>query len=163
MTTKAKVAKKSTLIASNKKAFHEYHILETFKAGIVLTGTEIKSIRLGKLSLNESHARIEKAEILLYGMQITPYDAGSYNNHKPDRVRKLLLTRKEINKLIGKMKESGLTLVPLRIYFDRCWVKLDLGLAKGKKLYDKRDDIQARDTKRTIARAMKSSGRDNSL
>jgi SsrA-binding protein len=161
MTTKAKAEKKNKLIASNKKAFHEYHILETFKAGLVLTGTEIKSIRLGKLSLNEAHARIEKNEILLYGMQITAYDAGSYNNHKPDRVRKLLLTRKEINKLIGKMKQSGLTLVPLRIYFDRCWVKIDIGLAKGKKLYDKRDDIQARDTKRMISRAIKTAGRES--
>jgi len=160
MTTKAKVEKKSRLIASNKKAFHEHHILETFKAGIVLTGTEIKSIRLGKLSLNESHARIEKTEVLLYGMQITPYDAGSYNNHKADRVRKLLLTRKEISKLTGKMNQAGLTLVPLRIYFDRCWVKIDLGLAKGKKLYDKRDDIQARDSKRMIDRAIKTAGRD---
>jgi SsrA-binding protein len=156
MTTKAKAARKSNLIASNKKAFHEYHVLETFKAGIVLTGTEIKSIRAGKLSLNESHARIEKNEIFLYGLQITAYDAGSYNNHKVDRVRKLLMTRKEINKLIGKMKESGLTLVPLRMYFERCWVKVDIALGKGKKIHDKRADIQARDTKRVIARAMKS-------
>ena len=156
MTTKDKATRHSGRIVGNKKAFHEYHILETFKAGIVLTGTEIKSLRLGKVSMNDSHARIEKNEIFLYGLQITPYEQGSYNNHKPDRVRKLLLTRSEINKLIGKLKESGLTLIPLSMYFERCWVKVDLALGKGKKLHDKRADIQERDGKRQIERAMKS-------
>lgn len=156
MTSKDKAARHSGRIAGNKKAFHEYHVLETFKAGIVLTGTEIKSIRLGKVSMNDSHARIEKNEVFLYGLQITPYERGGYTNHKADRVRKLLLTRTEIKKLIGKLKESGLTLIPLSLYFDRCWVKLDLALCKGKKLHDKRADIQEREGKRQIERVMKS-------
>lgn len=157
MTTKDKAARTSGLIASNKKAFHEYHILDTYKAGMVLTGTEIKSIRMGKVSMNDAHARIEKNEVMLYGLQITPYEKGGYTNHQPDRLRKLLLTRTEINKLIGKLKESGLTLIPLRLYFDRCWVKMDLALCKGKKLHDKRADIQEREGKRQIERVMKSS------
>jgi SsrA-binding protein len=157
MTTKDKAARTSGLIASNKKAFHEYHILDTYKAGMVLTGTEIKSIRMGKVSMNDAHARIEKNEVMLYGLQITPYEKGGYTNHQPDRLRKLLLTRAEIKKLIGKLKESGLTLIPLRLYFDRCWVKMDLALCKGKKLHDKRADIQEREGKRQIERVMKSS------
>ncbi len=148
-------ARKSSMVANNKKAFHEYIVLDTYKAGIVLTGTEIKSVRAGKVSIVDSHARIEKNEIFLYGLQISPYEQGSYNNHAPGRTRKLLLTRSEINKLIGKMKESGLTMVPLRIYFDRCWVKVDLGLCKGKKIHDKRASESERDAKRTIERAMK--------
>lgn len=148
-------ARRSSLVVSNKKAFHEYHVLETFKAGIVLTGTEIKSIRAGKVSMNDSHARLQKGEVFLYGLQISPYDQGTYNNHVPDRVRKLLLTKQEIKKLIGKTKESGLTLIPLKLFFERCWVKVDLGLCKGKKLHDKRDTIAQRDTKREIDRAMK--------
>ena len=137
MTTKDKAARKSAVVANNKKAFHEYLVLETFKAGIVLTG------------------RIQKGEVFLYGLQISPYEKGTHYNHQPDRVRKLLLTRKEINKLVGKTKESGLTLIPLKIYFDRCWVKVDLGLCKGKKLHDKREAITQRDTKREIERSMK--------
>lgn len=157
MSNKAKSAeRKSALVVSNKKAYHEYHVLETYKAGIVLTGTEIKSIRKGKVSMADSHARIEKGEIWLYGLHISPYEQGTHYNHDPDRVRKLLLTRTEIKKLIGKVKEQGLTLIPLKIYFDRCWVKVDLGLCKGKKLHDKRADIAARDTKRMIERTMKS-------
>jgi SsrA-binding protein len=156
MTTKSKAAgRKSALIANNKKAFHEYHVLETYKTGIVLTGTEIKSIRAGKVSMNDSHARIEKGEVFLYGLQISPYDKGGYNNHSPDRVKKLLLNKSEIKKLLGKIKESGLTLIPLKLYFERCWVKVDLGLCQGKKLHDKRAAISERDGKRQIERAMK--------
>lgn len=156
MTTKAKAAKKSALVANNKKAFHEYHVLETLKAGIVLTGTEIKSIRNGKVSMSDSHARIHNGEVWLYGLQISPYEQGTHYNHQPDRVRKLLLTRSEIKKLIGKTKESGNTLIPLRIYFERCWVKVDLGLCKGKMQHDKRATISERDAKRQIERALKS-------
>jgi SsrA-binding protein len=156
MTTKDKAAKKSSVVANNKKAYHEYIVLETLKAGIVLTGTEIKSIRGGKVSMSDAHARIEKGEVFLYGLQISPYEQGTVYNHQPDRVRKLLLTKQEIRKLIGKTKESGLTLIPLKIYFERCWVKVDLGLCKGKKLHDKRDAISERDAKREIERSMKS-------
>ncbi|MBY0402743.1 MAG: SsrA-binding protein SmpB [Cyanobacteria bacterium] len=157
MTTKSTSKEKhSRSIASNKKAYHEYHVLETFKAGIVLTGTEIKSIRLGKVSMNDGFARLEKGEIFLYGLHINPYDKGTHYNHAPDRTRKLLLTKVEIRRLIGKTKESGLTLIPLKMYFDRCWVKVDIGLCKGKKLYDKRDAIKERDSKREIERTMKS-------
>lgn len=151
--------KKNPVVVNNKKAFHEYSVLETYKAGIVLTGTEIKSIRNGKVSMSDSHARIEKGEVFLYGLQISPYEQGTHYNHQPDRVRKLLLTRQEIKKLIGKVKESGLTLIPLRLYFDRCWVKIDLGLCKGKKIHDKRDAIAKRDVKREMDRAMKARSR----
>lgn len=156
MTTKDKASKRqNSLIVNNKKAYHEYHVLETYKTGIVLTGTEIKSLRAGKVSMNDSHARIQNSEVFLYGLQISAYDQGSYNNHQPDRVRKLLLTRAEIKKLIGKTKESGLTLIPLKLFFERCWVKVELGLCKGKKLHDKRDAISERDSKREISRALK--------
>jgi SsrA-binding protein len=159
MTTKDKAAaRKSSLVVNNKKAYHEYHVLETFKAGIVLTGTEIKSIRGGKVSMNDSHARIQKGEVFLYGLQISPYEQGTVYNHEPNRVRKLLLTKGEIKKLIGKTKESGLTLVPLKMFFERCWVKVEIGLCKGKKLHDKRETITARDNKREIDRAMKGRG-----
>lgn len=156
MTTKEKSARKSRVVVNNKKAYHEYHVLENFKAGIVLTGTEIKSIRAGKVSMADSHARIQNGEVFLYGLQISPYDKGTHYNHQPDRVRKLLMTKSEIKKLIGKLKESGLTLVPLKLFFERCWVKVDLGLCKGKKIHDKREAITQRDTKREIDRAMKS-------
>jgi SsrA-binding protein len=156
MTTKDKASKKKNpVVVNNKKAFHEYIVLETFKAGIVLTGTEIKSIRNGKVSMSDSHARIEKGEVFLYGLQISPYEQGTHYNHQPDRVRKLLLTRQEIKKLIGKVKESGLTLIPLKLYFERCWVKVDLGLCKGKKIHDKRESVARRDAKREMDRAMK--------
>ena len=159
MTTKDKAARKSSLIVNNKKAYHEYLVLETYKAGIVLTGTEIKAIRGGKVSMSDSHARIEKGEVFLYGLQISPYEKGTHYNHQPDRVRKLLLTRQEIKKLIGKVKESGLTLIPLKLYFERCWVKVELGLCKGKKIHDKREAISSRDAKREMDRALKSRSR----
>lgn len=160
MATKDKAAsRKSNMVVNNKKAYHEYHVLETFKTGIVLTGTEIKSIRAGKVSMNDSHARIQNGEVFLYGLQISAYDQGSYNNHIPDRVRKLLLTKQEIKKLIGKTKETGYTLIPLKLFFERCWVKVDLGLCKGKKTHDKRDTISERDSKREIDRVMKQQNR----
>lgn len=161
MATKDKAsARKSNVVVNNKKAYHEYHVLETFKTGIVLTGTEIKSIRAGKVSMNDSHARIQKGEVFLYGLQISLYEQGTLYNHQPDRVRKLLLTRQEIKKLIGKTKESGLTLVPVKLFFERCWVKIELGLCKGKKVHDKRDTIAERDSKREISRAMKTRNRE---
>jgi SsrA-binding protein len=144
-------------IASNRRAYHEYHVLETFEAGIVLTGTEIKSVRQGKVSLTESFARIENEEIFLYGSQIAPYAQGGIYNHQQDRVRKLLMRKEEIRRLLGKTKEKGLTLIPLKMYFDRAWVKVELGLCKGKKLHDKRETIKAREGKREIERAMKAS------
>lgn len=147
--------KQSRLIASNRKAYHDYHVLETFRAGIVLTGTEIKSIRAGKVSLTDGFGRLEQGEVFLYGLHINPYDKGTHYNHAPDRTRKLLLTRAEIRKLIGKTKETGLTLIPLKLYFDRCWVKVELGLCKGKKLYDKRETLKSRESKREIERTMK--------
>lgn len=142
-------------VATNRKAFHDYHVMDTYKAGIVLTGTEIKSIRAGKVSLSEGFARLENGEVFLYGVRIEPYEKGTHYNHAPDRVRKLLLTKLEIRKLIGKTKESGLTLIPLKLYFDRCWVKVDIGLCRGKKLYDKRETLKARENKREIDRTMK--------
>lgn len=160
MATKDKAAsRKSSLVVNNKKAYHEYHVLETFKTGIVLTGTEIKSLRAGKVSMNDSHARIQNSEVFLYGLQISPYVQGSYNNHVADRVRKLLLTKQEIKKLIGKTKETGYTLIPLKLFFERCWVKVELGLCKGKKTHDKRDSISERDSKREIERSMKQQAR----
>lgn len=145
----------SPLVASNRRAYHEYHVLETLEAGIVLQGTEIKSIRNGKVSLSDAHARIEKGEVYLYGMNISPYEKGSYNNHNPLRVRKLLLHRQEIARLTGKTQEKGLTLIPLKLYFHKCWVKIELGLCKGKKLYDKRESTQKRETARELQRAIK--------
>ncbi len=150
-----KVGAPSRTITVNRKAYHEYHVLETFQAGIVLTGTEIKSIRLGKVSLTESFARIEGSEMFLYGAQIASYAQGNIHNHQQDRVRKLLLHKQEIQRLIGKTKEQGLTLIPLKMYFSRAWVKVEMGLCKGKKLYDKRETIKAREGKREIERSMK--------
>lgn len=147
--------KQEKTVSSNKKAFHEYHIMEKFQAGIVLTGTEIKSIRAGKLNLKDSYARVEKGEVWLYKAHISPYEMGNIYNHDPERKRKLLLTKREINKLIGKMKGSGETLVPLRVYIVGGWAKVEIGLAKGKQLHDKREDIAKKTAKRDMDRAMK--------
>ncbi|MBK8189868.1 MAG: SsrA-binding protein SmpB [Vampirovibrionales bacterium] len=143
------------VIASNKKAYHDYHVEETYTAGIILTGTEIKSIRNGQVSLNEGFARIENSEVFLYGMHVSPYDKGTHYNHAPDRVRKLLMTRAEIRKLVGKTKQTGLTLIPLKLVFDRCWVKVEVGLCRGKKLYDKREALTERQHQREMDRARK--------
>lgn len=141
--------------ASNKRAFHEYTILEKFQAGIVLTGTEIKSVRAGKVNLKDSFAKIEKGEAWLYKSHISPYEMGNIYNHEPERKRKLLLTKLEIRKLTDKMKGTGETLVPLKMYITGGWAKVELGLAKGKKLHDKRETIAAKDVKRDMDRAMK--------
>lgn len=142
-------------ITVNRAARHEYFVLETYEAGIELFGTEIKSIRNGSVNLKESWADIQNGEVFVYGMHISPYEKGNIFNRDPFRVRKLLLHKKEINKLFGKIKQDGLTLVPLSLYYKGPRVKMELGLCKGKKLYDKRDDAAKRDAKRNIDRAMK--------
>jgi SsrA-binding protein len=152
---KAKSGGGRKTIALNRKARHEFSILETITAGIVLTGTEVKSLRAGKVSITEAFARIEKGEIFLYGSQISHYEQGNIHNHAPDRVRKLLMTKKEIERLIGKTKEKGLTLVALSLYFQNQWVKVEIGLGKGKTLYDKRHTMAERDSKRQIEKATK--------
>ncbi len=153
----AKAGHPNRTVAANRRAFHEYSVLESFEAGIILTGTEIKSIRQGKVSIADSFARIENEEVFLYGSQITPYEKGNIHNHAQDRVRKLLMNKREIQRLLGKTKEQGLTLIPLNLYFKGPWIKVELGLCKGKKLHDKRDSIKAREGKREIERAMKKS------
>lgn len=144
------------VIANNKKARHEYFIDEVYEAGLVLTGTEIKSIRNGKVSIKEAYAKIIDGEVLILGMNISPYEQGNRFNVDSLRPRKLLLHRREINKLIGKLKVGGITLIPLRIYLnDRGKAKIEIAVARGKKLYDKRDSIAKRDTERKMQRAMK--------
>ena len=140
------------LVASNRKARHDYSILDVFEAGIALTGTEVKSLRAGRASLVDAFAQEKDGEIFLYGMHVAEYAQGTWTNHEPRRTRKLLLTRHEIARLIGKLKESGLTLVPLSLYFSDGWAKVELGLARGKKSYDKRQDLAKRDADREIAR-----------
>ena len=148
--------KQRKMIANNKKARHDYFIEETYEAGIVLTGTEIKSARLGKVSIKESYARIEKEEMMIYGMNISPYEQGNRFNVDPLRPRKLLLHKREIRKLIGATKLKGLTLVPLTMYINEAGLaKLEIALARGKKNYDKRDAIAKRDAARNMERAMK--------
>ncbi len=142
-------------ITVNRAARHEYFVLETYEAGIELYGTEIKSIRNGAVNLKEAWADIQNGEVFINGMHISPYEKGNIFNRDPFRVRKLLLHRKEINKLMGKIKQEGLTLIPLSLYFKKQYVKVELGLCKGKKLYDKRDSMAKRDAKRDIDRAMK--------
>ena len=136
------MAKKSSpsLIADNRKARHDFHIHETYEAGIALTGTEIKSIRQGKLNLKDSFCRIDKGEILLYGVHISPYEQGNRFNHEPERTRKLLMHKSEINKLHAQVKEKGFSLVPLNFHFSHGYVKVTVGLVTGKKLYDKRQE-----------------------
>lgn len=143
------------LIANNKKAYHDYFIEEKYEAGISLHGTEVKSLRMGKCSIKESFIRIENGEVLIYGMHISPYEKGNIFNKDPLRVRKLLLHRSEINKMEGKIAEKGFTLVPLRVYFKGSLVKVEIGVAKGKKLYDKRQDIAKKDMKREAEREFK--------
>lgn len=140
------------VIASNRKARHDYAILDTFEAGIALTGTEVKSLRAGRASLVDGFAQVKDGEIFLHGVHIPEYTQGTWTNHEPRRVRKLLLTRGEIDRLIGKTRESGLTLVPLSMYFSDGWAKVEIALAKGKRSYDKRQDMAKRDADREIAR-----------
>jgi SsrA-binding protein len=142
------------VIASNRKARHDYAILDTYEAGMVLTGTEVKSLRAGRASLVDAFGHENNGEIFLHGMHIPEYTQGTWTNHEPRRVRKLLLKRVEINRLLGKLKESGLTLVPLSVYFSDGWAKVELGLARGKKAYDKRQDLATRDAQREISRAL---------
>ncbi|MCJ7965583.1 SsrA-binding protein SmpB [Lachnospiraceae bacterium NSJ-171] len=143
------------LIANNKKARHDYFIEDTYETGIVLNGTEVKSLRQGKCSIKESFIRIEDGEVIIYGMHISPYEKGNIFNKDPLRPKKLMMHKYEINKLVGKIKEKGLTLVPLQVYFKGSLVKVEIGLARGKKLYDKRDDIAKRDQKREHEREFK--------
>lgn len=143
------------LIANNKKAYHDYFIEDTYEAGISLAGTEVKSLRMGKCSVKESFIRIEKGEMMVYGMHISPYEKGNIFNKDPLRPRKLLLHKYEINKMAGKMAEKGYTIVPLKVYFKGSLVKVEIGLAKGKKLYDKRQDIAKKDAKREAERDFK--------
>ena len=140
------------LIANNKKAFHDYFIEDTYETGIALAGTEVKSLRMGKCSIKESFIRVERGEVFIYGMHISPYEKGNIFNKDPLRVRKLLLHRYEINKIEGKLKEKGLTLVPLKVYFKDSLVKVEIGVARGKKLYDKRQDIAKKDQRREAER-----------
>ncbi|MBO4291936.1 MAG: SsrA-binding protein SmpB [Lachnospiraceae bacterium] len=143
------------LVANNKKAYHDYFIDETFEAGIELHGTEVKSMRMGKCSIKESFIRIENGEVYVYGMHVSPYEKGNIFNKDPLRIKKLLLHRSEINKLQGKIKEKGYTLVPLQVYFKNGRVKVEIGLARGKKLYDKREDIAKKDQKREAEKEFK--------
>ena len=141
------------MIASNRKARHDYTILDTYEAGIVLVGTEVKSLRMGRASLVDAFAQVDDGEIWLHALHIPEYVAGTWTNHEVRRKRKLLLHRKEIERLIGKTKESGLCLIPLQMYFKDGYVKVELALAKGKKSYDKRQDLAKRDAHREIAKA----------
>lgn len=143
------------LIANNKKAYHDYFIDETYEAGIALHGTEVKSMRMGKCSIKESFIRIENGEVFVYGMHVSPYEKGNIFNKDPLRVKKLLMHKYEINKLSGKIAERGYTLVPLQVYFKEGKVKVEVGLARGKKLYDKRQDIAKKDQRREAEKEFK--------
>ena len=143
------------LVANNKKAYHDYFIEDKYEAGIVLHGTEVNSLRMGKCSIKESFIRIENGEIYAYGMHISPYEKGNIFNKDPLRVKKLLLHKCEISKLAGKLAEQGYTLVPLQVYFSKGKAKMEIGLAKGKKLYDKRQDIAKKDQRRENERDFK--------
>ena len=142
-------------IAENRKARHEYFVIESMETGIELVGTEVKSLRLGQVNLKDSWCSIDNGELFIKGMHISPYEKGNIFNRDPIRVRKLLMHRKEINRLFGKIKQDGLTLIPLSLYFKGSRVKVQLGLCKGKKLYDKREDAAKKDAKRQIERAVK--------
>jgi len=146
------------IVARNRRAFHEYEILDTWEAGIVLTGPEVKSIRAGRVSIAEAFARVEDGEVWLYGMHISPYDPASRWNLDPLRTRKLLLNAREIRRLIGATRERGITLIPLELYFRRGYAKIQLALARGKKLHDRRQELRERDAAREIERATRGRG-----
>lgn len=150
-------AEQTKLIANNKKAYHDYFIEEKYEAGIELYGTEVKSLRMGKCSIKESFIRIDHGEVFVYNMHISPYEKGNIFNKDPLRIKKLLLHRSEIRKITGKIAQKGYTLVPLQIYFKGSLAKVEIGLAKGKKLYDKRQDIAKKDQRRDAERSFKSS------
>lgn len=143
------------LVANNKKAYHDYFIEEKYEAGLVLHGTEVKSLRMGKCSIKEAFIRIENNEVFIYGMHISPYEKGNIFNKDPLRVRKLLLHKQQIRKLIGNSSEKGYTIVPLQVYFKDGRAKIEIGLAKGKKLYDKRQDIAKKDQRREAEKELK--------
>lgn len=143
------------LVANNKKAYHDYFIDEKYEAGIELHGTEVKSMRMGKCSIKESFIRIENGEVFVYGMHVSPYEKGNIFNKNPLRVKRLLLHKSEIHKLAGKIAEKGFTLVPLQVYFKDGRAKVEIGLARGKKLYDKRQDIAKKDQKREAEKEFK--------
>ena len=143
------------LVANNKKAYHDYFIDDTYEAGISLSGTEVKSVRMGKCSIKESFIKIENGEVFVYGMHISPYEKGNIFNKDPLIIRKLLMHRYEINKVYGKLQQKGYTLVPLKVYFKGSLVKVEVGLARGKKLYDKRADIAKKDQKREAEKEFK--------
>ena len=149
-------------VASNRKARHDYEILETVEAGIALTGTEVKSLRLGRCSLVDAFGQFSDGEVFLHAMHVPEYTMGTWTNHPPRRVRKLLLKRQEIDRIGAKVRESGLTLVPLSVYFSDGWAKVELAVARGKKSYDKRQSLAKRDAEREIARVVgtRSKGRD---
>lgn len=153
VTGMAKIAKK--LIANNKKVYHDYFLEEKYETGIALAGTEVKSLRMGKCSIKEAFVRIENEEIIIYGMHISPYEKGNIFNKDPLRPKKLLMHKQEIKKLVGKIKEKGYTLVPVEVYFSGSLVKVEIARARGKKLYDKRQDIAKKDQKREAARELK--------
>ncbi|MFC8851096.1 MULTISPECIES: SsrA-binding protein SmpB [unclassified Micromonospora] len=143
-----------TLVASNKKARHDYDILKTYEAGLVLAGTEVKSLRAGHVSLVDAFAQEHDGELMLHGLHIAEYGFGSWTNHQPRRTRKLLLRRIEIDRILDRVREGGLTLVPLSLYFSNGWAKVELGLARGRRSYDKRQALAERDAKREIAREL---------
>lgn len=147
------------LVANNKKAYHDYFVDEKIEAGLVLHGTEVKSLRMGKCSIKEAFIRIENGEMYVYGMHISPYEKGNIFNKDPLRIRKLLLHKSEINKLLGKIKEKGVAIVPLQVYFKDGRAKMEIALCRGKKLYDKRDDIAKKDQKREAEKEFKMSFR----
>ena len=151
----AKGKESQKLIANNKKAYHDFFIDETYECGIALHGTEVKSMRMGKCSIKEAFIRIEDGEVFVYGMHVSPYEKGNIFNKDPLRVKKLLLLKYEINKLLGKIKEKGYTLVPLQVYFKDGKVKVEIGLARGKKLYDKREAIAKKDQRREAEKEFK--------
>lgn len=143
------------LVANNKKAYHDFFIEEKYETGIELVGTEVKSLRMGKCSIKEAFVRVDKGEVFVYGMHISPYEKGNIFNKDPLRVRKLLMHKGEILKLDGKLKEKGLTLMPLQVYFKGSLAKMEIGLARGKKLYDKRADIAKKDQRRELEKEFK--------
>jgi len=160
VTEKTEREKAQSSIAENRKAYHDFHLYESFEAGIALLGTEVKAIREGRVNLRDSFARVEGGEVFLYNVNISPYSHRGYADHEPLRRRKLLLHRDEIRKLIGKTVEKGMTLVPVRMYFKGSRVKVAVSLAKGKKEYDKRETIKRRDADRETRAAVKSRGRE---
>jgi SsrA-binding protein len=148
------------LICNNKKAYHDYFIEEKLEAGLVLQGTEVKSLRAGKANLNDSFMLVRDGEAFLHNLHISPYDFGNRQNHLSDRNRKLLLHRKQIDRLYGSIREQGYSIIPLRLYFKDGLVKVEIGLAKGKKMYDKREDLKKKDSQRELSQVMKTRNRD---